>query len=126
MIKEFLDLPFNGKFHLEMMREAIEKREKNGEDYEITCISPVCWLQDSFAEERKNSDWKKFEDVRKHIENINVIPAKEASLTFDVITLMDWGVYRLTKNGGWDSTSLFNTMSIKTPEDIKEIHELIK
>lgn len=45
---------------------------------DIVNLSPIRWLQDPLAEYKKNSDWKKFENVRNHTESVEVIDAAAA------------------------------------------------
>ena len=94
-MKMICNLPYNGNLHLKILQEAM----KYGD--EIVNLSPIRWLQDPLAEYKKNSDWKKFENIRKQIENIDVVPMKEASEMFSVLFNVNLGVYHITKEGGW-------------------------
>ena len=123
-MKIIMNPPYNGNLHLKILREVIEKCEKSGEDYEIVNLSPVRWLQDPLAEYKKNSDWKKFADIRKKIESIEVVPMKDAIKQFNTDIPTDLGIYHITPQGGWDSTSFWNKTVIKvlnkTRENIRE------
>lgn len=89
--------PYDKNLHLKILQEAI----KHSND--VVNLSPIRWLQDPLAEYKKNSDWKKFEDIRKKIESLDVVSAAEARSLFGAIFTMDLGIYHITKNGGWKS-----------------------
>ena len=80
---------------------------------EIVNLSPIRWLQDPLAEYKKNSDYKKFENIRKQIENIDVVPMKEAMALFKVDFPMDIGIYHITKDGGFDCSTIANALAKK-------------
>ena len=91
--------PYDKNLHLKILNEAI----KHSND--VVNLSPIRWLQDPLAEYKKNSDWKKFEDIRKRIENIGIIPTKDVCELFG-IAWGDLGIYRITPEGGFDCKSL--------------------
>ena len=74
--KIIMNPPYNGNLHLKILQEAM----KHGD--EIVNLSPIRWLQDPLAEYKKNSDWKKFCDIRKKIETLDVVSAAEAQRFF--------------------------------------------
>ena len=78
--------PYCRNLHLKILNEAINHSD------DIVNLSPIRWLQDPLAEYKKNSDWKKFENVRKHINSIEVITAKDASDLFSASFVMNLGV----------------------------------
>ena len=93
-------------------------------------LSPIRWLQDPLAEYKKNSDWEKFEDIRKHIESLDVVPMVEATQLFNGAAFsMDLGIYHITKKGGWTSSfanSIINKVvehSNKTVSDVMSENE---
>lgn len=88
--------PYCRNLHLKILNEATCYSD------DIVNLSPIRWLQDPLAEYKKNSDWKKFEDIRKKIESLDVINAKDASDLFSAAFTMNLGVYHITDNGGWD------------------------
>ena len=96
-LKIIMNPPYNGNLHLKILREVIE--QCNGA--EIVNLSPIRWLQDPLAEYKKGSDWKTFENIRKKIENIDVVPMKEASDMFNALFNVNLGIYHITENGGW-------------------------
>lgn len=96
--KIIMNPPYDKNLHLKILREAM----RHGD--EIINLSPIRWLQDPLAEYKRNSDWKKFEDVRARIESLDVIPMVEATQLFNSAAFsMDLGIYHLTENGGWVS-----------------------
>ena len=97
--------PYDKNLHLKILSEAM----KHSDD--VVNLSPIRWLQDPLAEYKKNSDWKKFDSVRKGIETLDVVPMVEATQLFNSAAFsMDLGIYHITKSGGW--TSCFNNSII--------------
>ena len=116
--------PYDKNLHLKILREAMKHSD------EIVNLSPIRWLQDPLAEYKKGSDWKKFEDIRKHIESLDVVPMVEATRLFNSAAFsMDLGIYHLTSQGGWTShftNSIINKVvehSNKTVLDIMSENE---
>ena len=110
-IKEIEEIKMNiimnppyGNLHLKILNNAI----KTFPEAKIVNLSPIRWLEDPLAEYKKNSDFKRFENLRKHIENVEKIPAKEAQTIFGAAIGTDLGIYTITKDGDWDSKSLWN------------------
>lgn len=95
-LKIIMNPPYNGNLHLKILSKIIEECK----GAEIVNLSPIRWLQDPLAEYKQNSDWKKFEDIRSHIESLDVVNAAEANKAFG-INFGDLGVYHITDNGGW-------------------------
>ena len=90
--------PYDKNLHLKILQEAM----KHSND--VVNLSPIRWLQDPLAEYKKNSDWKKFEDIRKRIESLDAVPMVEATQLFNSAAFsMDLGIYHLTSQGGWIS-----------------------
>ena len=81
--------PFCRNLHLKILREALKYSDN------IVSLSPIRWLQDPLAEYKKNSDWFRFEDIRKRIENIDIIPTDVANRLFGIIVSTDLGIYNL-------------------------------
>jgi hypothetical protein len=86
--------PFDKNLHLKILREAMKHSD------EIINLSPIRWLQDPLAEYKRGSDWKKFEDIRNHIESIDYLDSAEVSAVFNAALTFDMGIYHITKNGG--------------------------
>ena len=97
MLKIIMNPPYNRNLHLKILSEAM----KHSDD--VVNLSPIRWLQDPLAEYKKNSDWKKFEDIRKRIESLDVVSGAEASSTFSAAITVDLGIYHITNSGGWKS-----------------------
>ena len=96
--------PYKRNLHLKMLQEAM----KHSDD--VVNLSPIRWLQDPLAEYKRGSDWKKFEDIRKKIESLDTVSAKEAQEFFG-IQHSDLGIYHLTEDasGFVRDTSLDST-----------------
>ena len=112
--------PYCRNLHLKILNEAINHSD------DIVNLSPIRWLQDPLAEYKKNSDWKKFESIRNHIESIDVITAKDASDLFGASIWADLGVYQLNKDGSFDTHSLLkhlwfvNKVILKVKDSVKD------
>ena len=101
--------PYNGSLHLKILDNVI----KTFLEAKIVNLSPIRWLEDPLAEYKKSTDFKRFENIRKHIENVEIIMAREANSVFNARISSDLGIYVVTKDGGWDSKSLWNTIAMK-------------
>ena len=90
--------PYDRNLHLKILEAVIPHADK------VVNISPVRWLQDSFAPYSTRSDYCKFEDsVSKKIETLDVIPAKDASKLFGASFTMNLGIYVCSEHGGYNS-----------------------
>lgn len=47
-------------------------------------LSPVRWLQDPLAKEKKNSDYKKFEEILSHLRSLDVVDEKLTNGIFGI------------------------------------------
>src|SRR5574344_1781076 len=95
--KIIMNPPYSGNLHLKILSKIISEYP----NAEVVNLSPIRWLQDPLAEYKKNSDWKKFEDIRKRIESLDEIKSIEATNSFGTAFTMDLGIYHITKKGGW-------------------------
>lgn len=107
--------PYDKNLHLKILQEAM----KHSDD--VVNLSPIRWLQDPLAEYKKNSDWKKFCDIRKKIESLDVVSATEAQRIFGSGQYENLGIYYITENGGLDilpkpfiSQGLFDKVNLPT------------
>ena len=107
--------PYDKSLHLKILSEAM----KHSTD--VVNLSPIRWLQDPIAEYKKNSDWKKFEDIRKHIESLDVVPMQDACDEFGVPFMMDLGIYHITPKGGFDTSCFENSIINKVEEKIDKV-----
>lgn len=99
--------PYDGNLHLKVVQEAM----KHSDD--VVNLSPVRWLQDPLAEEKKGSDWKKFADIRQKTESLEVVKARSANEMFGAIFGMDLGIYHLTPKGGMSFDGLVDPICKK-------------
>ena len=84
--------PYCRNLHLKILNEAIHHSD------DIVNLSPIRWLQDPLAEYKRNSDFKKFTEIRERIESIDVIQMVEATRLFNSAAFsMDLGIYHVTK-----------------------------
>ena len=92
--------PYDRNLHLKILEAVIPHAEK------VVNISPVRWLQDPFAPYLTRSDYCKFENsISKHIKDLEVIPAKNASQIFQEASFtMNLGIYTCDEQGGYNYT----------------------
>ena len=91
--------PYNRNLHLKILSKIISEYP----NAEVVNLSPIRWLQDPLAEYKKNSDWFRFEDIRKKIESLDVVPKSGANRLFDITNSEDLGIYHITKDGAWQN-----------------------
>lgn len=115
--KIIMNPPYSGNLHLKILSHLISLYS----DAEVVNLSPIRWLQDPLAEYKRGSDWKKFADIRKKIETLDVISAKEAQQFFGSGQYENLGIYHLTENSGLDilpkpfiSQALFDKVNLPT------------
>ena len=85
-MKRIMNPQYNGSLHLKIFGEAINNCEKSGKNCEIVNLSPDAWLRDPLAEYNRESDWKKFEDIRKHIEKpTSTIKSIKKNIFFKIV-----------------------------------------
>ena len=118
-MKIIMNPPYNGNLHLKILQEAM----KYGD--EIVNLSPIRWLQDPLAEYKKNSDFKKFEDIRKRIEDIEEVPATEAQRLFGSAQYENLGIYTLGKGGANISPKPFISQALFDKVKSKKIFFII-
>ena len=75
-----MNSPYSGNLHLKILSHLISLYP----DAEIVNLSPIRWLQDPLAEYKKNSDFKKFENIRKKISSIDILTKKETDAAFGI------------------------------------------
>lgn len=78
--------PYDKNMHLKFIRKCLNISDK------IINISPIRWLQDPFAND-KRSTLKQFEDVAKHIEDVELVKGTEFK---EIIIYSDLGIYKLS------------------------------
>lgn len=78
----------------------------------VVDISPVRWLQDPLATEKKTSDYKKFENtISKRIKDIEIIDSAEIDKIFGIQYNTTVAVYHFDTKGGYDYESLMDSKS---------------
>ena len=85
--------PYQRNLHLKILAEAI----KHLKDEKSVCVnlSPIRWLQDPIAKNKKNSDFNKFEEsVAKHIESLDIIDKGISGNAFNIGINSDLGIYK--------------------------------
>ena len=99
--------PYCRNLHLKILSESV----KHSDD--VVNLSPIRWLQDPLAERKRNSDFKKFENIRDHIESIEVIPIEYAKNAFNIGLTSVIGIYHLSEKGGFDFNSIVDSTFCK-------------
>ena len=89
--------PYCRNLHLKILNEAINHSD------DIVNLSPIRWLQDPLAEYKRNSDFKKFKEIRERIESIEIIDTHTANILFNIMLLQPLGIYHVTSSGGYDT-----------------------
>ena len=96
--------PFQRNLHLKILAEAIKHLNDDG-----TCVnlSPVRWLQDSFAKFKKSSAYNCFKEmVSKHIAALELYNSQEMSQIFNIAVNNDLAIYVCNKDGGFDYSNV--------------------
>ena len=110
--------PYCKNLHLKILNEAICYSD------DIVNLSPIRWLQDPLAEIKRSSDFKKFENVRSHIESIEIISASNAQQAFSIEIFSDLGIYHLSKDGGLDTDNFWK--KVRTPAQVMMLNKLLQ
>lgn len=80
--KIIMNPPYSGSTHLKILKNAIQKLNKNGK---CVNLSPVRWLQDPLAQDKEDSDFKKYEEtIVKFINDCEIIPKEIANKLFNI------------------------------------------
>ena len=94
--------PYCRNLHLKILNEAINHSD------DIVNLSPIRWLQDPLAEYKKNSDFKRFKEIRERIESIEIIDIEYAKNKFNIDLAASLGIYHLTNKGGFDHNTIIS------------------
>ena len=96
-------MTYDGSLHLKILDKVI----KAAPNAEIVNLSPIRWLQDPLAEYKKNSDWFRFENIRKHIENVDVVSQQDSYKYFNAY-MDQLGIYTIKPNAkGYETDNAF-------------------
>lgn len=110
--------PYCRNLHLKILQKAMKYSD------DIIALSPIRWLQDPLAEYKKNNDFKKFEDIRKRIESLEVVSSDEANKLFSIDAFIDLGIYHVVPKGGKDLVSFWK--EVRKPAEVMMIEKLIE
>ena len=100
--KIIMNPPYDGSLHLKILSEAI----KHGT--EVVNLSPIRWLQDPLAEYKQGSDWKKFKNIRKKLNALDVVSKSDVFNLFNISNSEEFGIYYITRIGGWKDFEIKN------------------
>ena len=93
--------PYSRNLHLKFLEKVIEVSDK------VVSIQPVRWLQDPIAKYNKNSNKIKYENsISKHIEDLEIVTAKETKKQFNILLPCDSAIYLCSQKGGYDYNKL--------------------
>ena len=109
--------PYCRNLHLKILNEAIHHSD------DVVNLSPIRWLRDPLAEYKRNSDFKRFKEIRERIESIEIISASEARRAFSIEIFSDLGVYHLNKDGCFDVSNFWKLT--RTPAQTMMLTKLI-
>ena len=115
-IKKFdiilMNPPYDKNLHLKFIRKVLNISGK------VINISPIRWLTDPFAKD-KRSTLKQYEDVAKHIENVESL--KNNKTLFDIAIYSDLGIYELSsKETDFDYNNFWKTQKTNIQTSIIE------
>ena len=109
--------PYNRNLHLKILNEAICHSD------DVVNLSPIRWLQDPLAEHKMSSDFKKFENIRSHIDSIDIISSSDSQRAFSIEIFSDLGIYHLNKDGGLDTHNFWK--AVRTPAQVMMLTKLM-
>lgn len=95
--KIIMNPPYKKNLHLKILNEAIKHAN------EIVSLQPTRWIDDPMAEYKKSSDIKRYNNICKHISNVEKITAKEANKQFNIGLSCNLGIYTLNTNNIYQS-----------------------
>ena len=105
--KIIMNPPFKKDLHLKVLNEARKHLCVNGK---IVSIQPARWLLDPLKNLKKSSDFKKNQEIFKHIESLDILSANDATNLFggegEIGIAIDLGIYIL-------NTQTDNKLTIK-------------
>lgn len=103
--------PYQKNLHLKVLAEAIKHLKDDG-----VCVnlSPVRWLQDPLAKEKKSSAYNKFKCIRDRLESLEVLNPIKTNVLFN-IGCSSLGIYTVGK-GGYDCENLISPVVKKVLE----------
>ena len=106
--------PYQRNLHLKILAEAI----KHLKDDNSVCVnlSPVRWLQDPLAKEKKSSAYNKYKYIRDRLESLEVLNPNKTNVLFN-IKCFSLGIYNVGK-GGYDCENLISPVVKKILEKI--------
>ena len=107
--------PYDKNMHLKFLRKCIKIADN------IINISPIRWLEDPFASD-KNSTLKQYEDVAKHIKDIQPLDKKDKQ-SFDMTSYSNLGIYTIVnKETDFDYKKYWK--KVKDPEEVSLINKV--
>lgn len=109
--------PYSGNLHLKILNEAMKHSD------EIVNLSPIRWLQDPLVD-TKVCDFKRFENIRNHIETLDVVDCMEVQKLFKIEIWSDLGIYFVTKKGGLETKDFWKLS--RTPAQVMMLEKLMK
>ena len=88
-------------FHRNLPLKVLAKAIKYLKDEKSVCVnlSPVRWLQDPLAKEKKSTDYKRFEEsVSKHLTNVEIVSTTTVCIIFGLWIYTDLAIYCCAKD----------------------------
>lgn len=95
--------PYYKNLHLKILEKVIKVTEKT------INISPIRWLQDPYAKNKKTSDWNRFKSgVLDKIEDLYILKQDDATEVFEALLSSDIGIYTCSDKGGYNCENIVN------------------
>ena len=110
--------PYCRNLHLKILNESVMHSD------DVVNLSPIRWLQDPLAERKRNSDFNKFENIRDHIDSVDIVPSRDAQRAFSIEIFSDLGIYHLTDTGGFNTKEFWKT--VRTPTQVMMLSRLMQ
>lgn len=85
--------PYDGSLHLKILGTIIRLKIS-----QCINLSPIRWLQDPLAPYKKGHDFDAFINVRKHLQELDIIDVKNAQIVFNARIPIDLGIYNISEH----------------------------
>lgn len=92
-LKIIMNPPYDKNLHLKILDANV----KNFPASRIVSLQPTRWIEDPLKKYKKSSDFYKFTNITKHLEDIEILPQDSVGKLFNVGLPFNLGIYSLDK-----------------------------